>query len=143
MIELPDLRAGVYRHYKGPLYQVFGYGHDANADTLYDQQAVDDAASAWQSGVMHTVQPLTERICVVYMSLELTDAHTGPRLAFRNVEGEDAFFDRVHMGQPDRFTEGTVCKGSCWNQALNQDGLNNHLTVPRFEYLSPSWEGQR
>lgn len=28
--ELPELPAGVWRHYKGPLYQVLGYGHDSN-----------------------------------------------------------------------------------------------------------------
>lgn len=57
--ELPDLRAGLYRHYKGPLYQVLGYAHDAN-----------DA----------------DRVVVLYFPLELDGAHEGPRLAVRTVE---------------------------------------------------------
>lgn len=56
---LPDLRTGIYRHYKGPLYTPFGYGHDANDP---------------------------ERTVVVYQGLELTDAHKGPRLAVRTAE---------------------------------------------------------
>lgn len=54
---LPELAAGVYRHYKGPLYLVLGYGHDANAEG---------------------------REVVVYVGLELDEAKTGPRLAVRD-----------------------------------------------------------
>jgi len=35
--QLPDLLTGVYQHYKGPLYLVLGYGHDANHE---DRQVV-------------------------------------------------------------------------------------------------------
>lgn len=56
---LPDLRTGVYRHYKGQLYYVFGYGHDANE---------------------------LGRAVVVYIGLELTDAKLGPRLSVRTAE---------------------------------------------------------
>lgn len=55
---LPDLRAGVYRHYKGPHYLVLGYGHDAN-----------------QEG----------RNVVIYVGLELDGAKQGARLAARDV----------------------------------------------------------
>lgn len=59
MVAAPDLQAGIWRHYKGPLYQVFGYAHDAN-----------DAA----------------RVAVVYIGLELKGCHTGPRLAVRDAD---------------------------------------------------------
>ncbi len=63
--DLPDLRAGVYRHYKGHLYQPLGYGHDAN---------------------------LPDRDVVVYVGLELDAAHKGPRLAVRTVN-RDVYAD--------------------------------------------------
>jgi hypothetical protein len=63
---LPDLYAGIYRHYKGPLYLVLGYGHDAN-DSFRD--------------------------VVVYVGLELDEAKRGARLAVRSVED---FFAEVH-----------------------------------------------
>lgn len=64
---LPDLRAGVYRHYKGPHYLVLGYGHDA---TIAARQPV-----------------------VVYVGLELDNAKTGPRLAVRDVDDFHAIVD--------------------------------------------------
>ncbi len=76
---LADLPTGIYRHYKGPLYLVFGYGHDAN-----------------QEG----------RITVEYVGLELNQAHTGPRLANRTAVSDDpkveAWWDQVH-------SDGTKC----------------------------------
>lgn len=76
---LPQLRAGVYRHYKGHHYLVLGYGHDANDE---------------------------HRITVHYVGLELIDAHAGPRLATRTAESDDpdvdAFGDLVHI-------DGTKC----------------------------------
>jgi hypothetical protein len=63
------LKMGLYRHYKGQLYQVLGLAHDANSP---------------------------ERTCVVYFGLQLDGAHLGPRLAVRNLEsGDDPFFDWV------------------------------------------------
>jgi hypothetical protein len=50
---------GIYRHYKGPLYQVLGLAHDANNE---------------------------DRVCVVYFGLQLDGAHLGPRLAVRTLE---------------------------------------------------------
>ena len=55
-----ELRMGVYRHYKGPLYQVIALAHDA-----------DDEA----------------RTCVIYIGLQLDSAHIGPRMAVRSIEG--------------------------------------------------------
>ena len=59
MKALPDLPAGVYRHYKGQHYLVLGYGHDSNVEG---------------------------RVIVVYVGLELDGAKTGPRLAARTAE---------------------------------------------------------
>jgi hypothetical protein len=59
MSKLPELKSGVYRHYKNHLYQVFGYAHDANVEG---------------------------RMLVIYIGLELTDAKPAPRLSARTVE---------------------------------------------------------
>lgn len=56
---LPDLPAGVYRHWKGHAYLVLGYGMDANDET---------------------------RQVVVYVGLQLDGARPGPRLRVRTVE---------------------------------------------------------
>lgn len=54
-----QVKMGIHRHYKGPLYQVLGTAHDANDP---------------------------DRTAVVYFGLELNGAHLGPRLAVRTVE---------------------------------------------------------
>lgn len=64
---LPDLPAGVYRHYKGHRYLVLGYGHDADYE---------------------------DRQVVIYVGLELDDARPGPRLAVRTAE---SFFGPVQL----------------------------------------------
>jgi hypothetical protein len=104
MSGLPELKTGVYRHWRGPLYEVSGYIHDANIEG---------------------------RVGVLYRSLELTGAHEGPRWAFRNVDGEDAFFDWV-----DQAT------GNEWQAHvdLHEDPINCSCTaVRRFEYLGPDF----
>lgn len=63
----PELRMGIYRHYKGALYQVLGLAHDANANGIY---------GAFENG---------ERIVVVYIALQLDAKHLGPRLAVRTL----------------------------------------------------------
>jgi hypothetical protein len=65
---LPDLKAGIYRHYKGRHYLVLGYGHDAT---------------------------IAGRTVVVYCGLELEDAKPGPRLACRTA---DEFLGDVSVG---------------------------------------------
>jgi hypothetical protein len=79
-MDLPALKAGIYRHYKGPLYLALGYGHDSNDDS---------------------------RIVVVYVPLYTDPAHSGPALAVRTAMSDDptksAWWDFVH---PD---SGTKC----------------------------------
>src|SRR5256885_16152759 len=108
-----------------------GLAHDANAEEFFTH----DEEKYFPTG---------EREVIVYIGLELNDAHTGPRLAIRTARDVgDAFYDVVHMGNPDRWTEGTVCEGSCAYRRINSDRWNTHNVVPRFTYLGPTWEGQR
>lgn len=51
-----EFKAGIYRHYKGPLYLVLGLAHDSNYE---------------------------KRVLVVYIGLYLDEAKPGPRLAVR------------------------------------------------------------
>lgn len=62
---LPDLTAGIYRHYKGHHYLVLGYAHDANQE---------------------------DRRVVVYVGLQLDGARRPERISVRSV---DDFFARV------------------------------------------------
>lgn len=122
--ELPDLPAGVYQHYKGPLYLVLGYGHDANAEELhrYVRPVGFDMAPM--------LMPFTERAVVIYVGLMLDDAHTGPRLAVRTVED---FAGWVHE-------DGTTCTHrtpGVWCEA------SKGVLRQRFRYLGPSYEGQQ
>jgi len=80
MTTLPELPAGIYRHYKGHLYQALGYGCDANN---------------------------REHIMVFYLGLELVGAQPGaPRFAARTAASSDpavdAWWDNVHA-------DGTKC----------------------------------
>jgi hypothetical protein len=65
---LPDIRAGIYRHYKGRLFLVLGYGYDANYE---------------------------DREVVIYIGLELDNAQDGPRLAVRDVDDFYAIVDPI------------------------------------------------
>lgn len=121
---LPSLSAGIYRHYKGHYYQVFGYAHDANADTLY--HLVYDPTSNGSRP-----QPMRERTVVVYMGIQVEDAHTGPRLAVRSV---DDFFMLLHQ------SDFTPCQVAPRNAPVQCPHGHNAL-VRRFEYHAPEWTG--
>lgn len=121
MKKLQLLPGGVYRHYKGQLYQVIGYAHDANADTLIDM------LPSKCEGKTTLVEPVGERIVVVYIGLQLDAAHLGPRMAVRSVDD----FNRrlcgyVHcprFGLP--FESGE--SGGCCDC--------NNVSVPRFHFI--------
>lgn len=66
--DVTTVHMGIYRHYKGPLYQVFGLTHDANEEG---------------------------RICVLYIGLQLDGAHLGPRCAVRTLEDFNGWLDRA------------------------------------------------
>lgn len=118
---LPELAAGVYQHYKGPLYLVLGYAHDAN-----------DA----------------ERVAVVYVGLELDGAKTGPRLAVRDAA---EFLGYVHpdgSGCPGAAPRSQRrAEEGCDQNELLHGRINLRVWEERhrrrFRYLGPSWEGQR
>ncbi|HSX02170.1 MAG TPA: DUF1653 domain-containing protein [Candidatus Saccharimonadia bacterium] len=79
---LPELPAGVYRHYKGQYYLVLGYGHDSN---------------------------YADRTVVVYVGLQLEGAlPNAPRLNVRTVAD---FFGLVGSGQPRFSYVGPVWSG--------------------------------
>lgn len=106
-----ELQAGIYRHYKGPLYEVSGYAHDANIDG---------------------------RVLVLYRGLELDGAKLGPRWSVRDAEfpgGEDVdldcFFDMVHEDRTPCRCEGVIFR------LCHKTG---QAVIPRFEYLGPVLE---
>jgi hypothetical protein len=102
---LPTLLAGVYRHYKGPLYLVMGYAHDANSE---------------------------QRAAVVYIGLQLDDAHRGPRLAVR--DATDFFMHVCGNKECIAFGTATYDTGQCQ--------ICHMPDKPRFEYIGPTWEGE-
>lgn len=126
--DLPNLPAGVWRHYKGHFYLVLGYGHDAN---VIDGDTYGDGDLGEWSDEAYEWLALDERTVVVYVGLELTDAHTGPRLAVRTAEDFHAHVctrkEHTHYGKAvTDVMERAVC-----------------AAVPRFAYVGPSWEGSR
>lgn len=76
MPDLPVLRAGIYRHYRGHLFLVLGYAHDSTNSVDVDGRTV-----------------------VVYVGLDLAGARAGTRMQVREV---DEFFDMVDpaTGEP-------------------------------------------
>lgn len=124
-----DIKAGVYRHYKGPLYLVLGLAHDANAEELarWDPDHYDGVHQRPQ-------ESLGEREVVVYVGLQLDTAHTGARLAVRTAED---FFARVcgnrncpHFGEAGGCDNGP---GHCRCNATH--------AVQRFKYVGARWNG--
>ncbi|MBK5306247.1 MAG: DUF1653 domain-containing protein [Frankiaceae bacterium] len=79
---MPDVAAGIYRHYKAERYYlVLGLGHDAN----------DDA-----------------RTVVIYVPLYVDAAEPGPRLAVRTLEDFVAWVDPSTRQTVDEGTPGAV-----------------------------------
>lgn len=108
------LPAGVYQHWKGPLYLVLGLAHDANAGELYSNKNY-----IARSSERH---PLGEREVVVYVGLQLDAAHEGARLAVRTL---DDFFAKVCLDKEHRHYGTAIDAGDpCYS-------------APRFSYLGP------
>lgn len=108
-----EIRSGIYRHYKGPLYMVLGLAHDSNADTLTvanDQEYWDEDNSRYI--------PLGERHVVVYV--ELNSDKSGPPMAVRTLEN---FMALVCTRPEHRHYGGTP------------DGAIVCNAVRRFEYV--------
>lgn len=106
--DLPDLKAGVYQHYKGEHYLVLGYAHDASIDQ-------------WQS--------YSERMVVVYVPLYVSiGLDPSPRMAVRDVD--DFFFEHMHGGLNDDGPMWTECRPGCPGE--------KDAHRPRFRYIGPS-----
>lgn len=112
------LPAGVYQHWKGPLYLVLGLAHDANADELYRYDYNPDSNG-------RSLTPLGEREVVVYVGLQLDAAHEGARLAVRTLQD---FFAHVCVAD----TNGD---GDCASCARLGDA--SPCRVRRFSYVGP------
>lgn len=124
----PDvaLPAGIYRHYKGPLYLVLGLAHDANAESFWVGGTPFRVDLPGGPGVQTDFEPLVEREVVVYVGLQLDEAHEGARLAVRTLQD---FF-------------ACVCPDStCDRYGQNHDGHPvGHHEVPRFSYVGPRFD---
>lgn len=116
----PDvaLPAGIYRHYKGPLYLVLGLAHDANADDLF-----------WFDDDAQDFDRFTDREVVVYVGLQLDEAHTGARLAVRTLQD---FVARVcHVKNCGGY--GRECHPESYCEHSGHTGA-------RFSYVGPRYE---
>lgn len=106
-------QAGIYRHYKGPLYQFLSLAHDANHD---------------------------DRTVVVYMPLQLEGAHLGPRMAVRTIEDFTAY---VHVSQAGDNWPTCPGAGECplvkREPGTERVDLYHYGQThqPRFDYLGP------
>lgn len=113
--DLPDLRPGIYRHYKGPLYQALGYGHDANNE---------------------------DRVVVIYVPLHLDGAHEGPRLAVRSAQGPgDCWHDLVHPDTGAR-CEPHQCDTACVGAVPRFTWLGYEFTRPMLDPSQGSGSAQ-
>lgn len=121
-----QLQMGIYRHYKGPLYQVLGLAHDANAEDLY--RPLPPAATF---GIRTEYEPLPVRWVVVYMPLELDGAHLGPRMAVRTLED---FVAEVHVVDREQAKEDWTYE-TCPDTKTCVVPRGFHLH--RFQHLGP------
>lgn len=99
-----ELKAGIYQHYKGPLYLVLGLAHDSNADTVGDRSEVTSGGGA--AALSSRVVPFEERIVVVYVALNIDKS--GPPMAVRTLDNFLAWVctekDHRHYGEePEDF----------------------------------------
>jgi uncharacterized protein DUF1653 len=124
------IQLGIYRHYKGPLYQVLGLAHDANADELLERDPHTHDFCLQDGKALVATKPLGARTVVVYIPLQLDGgAHLGPRMAVRTLEDFEAWVHRNENGceRP----EGTACTdGAC-------EWYDLRTVQPRFRYLGP------
>lgn len=130
------LLTGIYRHYKGPLYLVLGYAHDANMTVcVRDTDGNGDCPACTADPESPCRQP---RTVVVYVGLELDEAHHGARLAVRTASDFAALLhpDATICGDPMRETPlDWFCHCRAYAEFVR--------LTRRFSYIGPTWEGQR
>lgn len=135
-MRLPPLKTGVYRHYKGHLYLVLGYGEDANADNLCDYSETMDRVYRHNRGDTDgptKPTPLSERAVVVYIPLQLSETREGPVMDVRTV---DDFLAYVNPLDGSKVPPSVVdeCRGS-----LQQVEVRGY--EPRFRYIGSGFRG--
>lgn len=110
-MSMNSMRMGIWKHYKGPLYQVLGLAHDANHD---------------------------DRTVVVYMPLQLNGAHLGPRMAVRTIEDFEAVVHVSRAGDNWPVCPGLGHCGLIKNEdgSVDMDHYDR-LHRPRFVFLGP------
>jgi hypothetical protein len=93
----PEFKAGIYRHYKGPLYLVLGLAHDANQE---------------------------DRTAIVYIGLELDQAHTGPRFAIRTYDDFYSSIDPTSGNTVDSKFPGAILRFTFISNTFENDSRN-------------------
>lgn len=132
------LLTGVYRHYKGPLYLVLGYAHDANVMVcVRDTNADGDCPACAVDPESPCRQP---RTVVVYVGLQLDDAHHGARLAVRTASDFRAL---LHPGPAWSVCEDPMRETPTEYFCHCREYVDFVRLTPRFAYVGPTWEGQR
>jgi hypothetical protein len=119
--------AGIYRHYKGPIYLVLGLAHDANAERLY--VPTSRTSEMADGGFRFDFEQVGEREVVVYVALQQDGAKSGPALAVRTREDFEAW---LHPAHPERLTMTAAQVDRLGTRMVREDGY-----VPRFEYVGP------
>lgn len=132
---MTELKLGIYRHYKGPMYQVFGIARDANAEELFVQP---NAGWCYQDGdkkLADAAVALKERIVVVYQGLQLDGAHPGHRMVVRTFEAAemDSWEDWVQVSAEEGERRLDRAEGDARGYFVRH--VDDGWWVPRFEYL--------
>lgn len=129
-----ELRMGIYRHYKGTLYQVLGIAHDANAEEYSD--TVKQVRSRFMAAHMSHLMPdavSESRTVVVYMPLQLDGAHLGPRMAVRTLD--DFVMHVTAHGEPTHHDLG-VARFTYLGPVLTVEMLRPAASTPESERLA-------
>lgn len=125
------VNAGIYQHYKGPLYQVLGLAHDANVTVCSrDTDGDGDCYICNPYGILNlNAACRVPRIVVLYFGLQLDAAHEGPRLAVRTRSDFESY---VHL--PD----GTVCAAMS-DTGKPESTCTAYQCVQRFKFRGPDF----
>src|SRR5580765_8236505 len=126
---MTQIESGIWRHWKGNLYQMLGIARDANAGEL----TIANSQEHWDEDNFRSI-PLGERTVVVYIGLQLDGATPGPRMNVRTLEDFIAWV-------PTSDTEGQARMIAARSPGDPLGYYVRHTDtgyeIPRFEYLGP------
>lgn len=110
--DLPDLRSGVWKHYKGGLYEVIGYSQNTS-DGNREQ--------------------------VAYVPLYTDPEKIGPRIQTRDVEEWFEYVCTMHDGMEWHSDEHAARTVEHRNSpaGINESKHQNESSQPRFRYMGP------